>query len=115
MCSVSEAPHSNVLPQLHVRPSPEELEDPQLRVDSGLEDPAGGVCCGSSHVSCQLHDVHAIAEDDRKIANMHANAEKFDPRAEGNSVHHGQHILVGIVLVVIGDVCSSTQKLTEAL
>ncbi len=74
-------------PQLNVRAGAEELGNPQLDVDAGLEEPVGDGRCDSSYVCWQLdRDVHAIAEDDGKIANIHANAEKFDPRAEGDSI-----------------------------
>lgn len=67
-------------PQLNVGTDPEELN-----VDAGLEEPAGDGRCGSSFACRKLdRDVHAIAEDDGKIANMQADAEKFDPRAEGD-------------------------------
>jgi len=80
--------------QLSVGPGPEELEDPQLSAGLRLKEPPGDGRCGSSFVCRQLdRDVHGVVEGDEKIANMHANAEKFDPRAEGDSIFTADHIV----------------------
>lgn len=86
MRSASKAPCSRICsPQLNVEADLQDLEDLQRSVSSSLEEPPRDGQCGSSFACGQLdRDVHAIAEDDGKIANMHADAEKFDPRAEGD-------------------------------